>query len=104
MSQETLELYATLQLQMRALEDRISELKPTVLQYCLEHQDEDLMVDSGQLSLQIRRTWKYPKDIEVLEEQLHEEKKAAEAKGEATYTEKPIVVFKEFKEKKLTNE
>lgn len=73
-------------------------MKPAVLQYCLENQDKEHKVEGGQIFLQVRRQWTYPAMIVVAETELKEAKKEAEAKGTASYIEKPFVVFKQDKE------
>lgn len=80
------------------MEEQSDLLKPAVLQYCLEHQDTEHKTDEGQIFLQVRRQWVYPAPIIIAETELKEAKKEAEAKGTATYTEKPFVVFKQDKE------
>ena len=97
MTQQLLQEYATMLQQIRTLEAEAEKLKPTVLQYCLENQDEEHIVDGGQITLSVRRQWTYPAEVVALEVTVKEKKKEAEAKGDATYIEKPFVVFTQDK-------
>src|SRR3990167_3444394 len=89
--------YAELQIKIRTLEAEAELIKPLVLQYCLENQDEEHIVDGGQITLSVRRQWTYPAEVVALEVTVKEKKKEAEAKGDATYIEKPFVVFTQDK-------
>lgn len=99
MKKEQLIEYAQIKAQIKALTDRESKLKKDIQLYMIENNADKIEApDVGTFSLAKRKSWAYPQAITEMEADLVVAKKTAEAKGEATYTEKPYFVFKEMKE------
>jgi hypothetical protein len=91
----TLEEYAQLKIQIKALEEKASDLNPKVLDIL---QDNDLgevkVGELGVLTVGKRRTWIYSPATMNLEALYKDKKKEEERLGVANYTEKPYVLFK----------
>jgi len=86
--------YAAKKLQLVALEEELDALKPQVIAAIQEQEADQVEHSSGLFSLQARRTWTYPLEVQLQEENLKAEKKQCEQIGTATYSEKPVLVFK----------
>lgn len=86
--------YITLKLEITEREARAESIKPQIIEEMQKEEADQLDHASGTLLLQSRRTWTYPEDIQVVEQELKENKKKSEQIGEATYIEKPVLVFK----------
>lgn len=96
---DLLNQYAKIKLEIKALEAKAEELNPEILDIMQIHNLGEIEVsDQGKLSLGSRRTWKYPKLIKDLEDDLKAKKKEAEQTGQADSTEKFYVIFKGSKE------
>lgn len=86
--------YAQLKQEIARLEDEVSAIKPAVISYMQEGNIDEIGHSAGTFTLQARRTWTYPASITELDAKLKEKKEIAEQTGEATYVEKPVLVFK----------
>lgn len=96
---DILNQYAQLKLDIKALEEKADELNPEVLAIMETNELGEIVVgEYGKLSLASRRTWKYPKPIKDLEDDLKMQKKEAEQTGAAESVEKSYVIFKGNKE------
>jgi hypothetical protein len=99
MTKEQLIEYASIKAQIKALTQRETEMKRDIQVYMIENGADKIEApDVGTFSLARRKSWVYPQRIVEMEADLIVAKKKAEAKGEATYTDKPYFVFKEVKE------
>lgn len=94
MNTQILDQYATKKLQLIAIEEELEALKPQVVAAIQEQEADQIDHAAGLFSLQARRSWTYPLEIQLQEENLKAEKKQAEQLGTATYSEKPVLVFK----------
>jgi hypothetical protein len=99
MTKEKLAKYASIRAQIKELTEIESEMKKDIQLYMIENDADKIEAPGlGTFSLAKRKSWEYPQEITEMEADLITAKKTAEAKGEATYTEKPYFVFKESKE------
>lgn len=90
-----LDEYAKLKIEIKALEEKASELNPKVIEALRENDLGEVQVsDLGVLTMSTRRTWKYSKTLQEEETALKEKKKNEERLGVANYEEKSLVTFK----------
>lgn len=93
-SKETLEEYASLKTDIKALEVRADELKKEIEEAMIAEELEEVSFDSGKIALQSKKKWTYPQEIVTEEENLKAKKKAAEQLGTATFASgTPFAVF-----------
>ena len=89
--------YAEAKAQMKYWADKESQLKPAITAFMIQEDADKIDSEFGTFSLAKRKSWAYPQPIVEMEADLKVAKKTAEAKGDATYEEKPYFVFKEPK-------
>jgi hypothetical protein len=99
MNKDILLKYAQLKIKAAEIETELDFLKEEALKQVLEIRgDSDQPVElqefpNHKFSIMKRKTWKYPEEIVTMEKLLKEGKASAEATGEATFTEKEILLF-----------
>lgn len=94
MDKTKLEEYASLKMQIKALEVLAEPLKKEIEEAMINENLEEVSFDSGKVALQSKKKWTYPAEIVEKEEALKAEKKAAEQLGTATYASgTPFAVF-----------
>lgn len=91
---DTLNKYAEIKKEIKALEAKADLLNPQVLEVMRKQEAEEVTIgELGKLSIGSRRTWKYSKDIEDSQKYLKEKMKIEEQTGKADYVEKHYVIF-----------
>lgn len=92
---EKLHEYASLKLQISALEDQIDMIKPEVELIVLELNpaDKAVEIDEGRFEMVPKRKYTYTDAVKIVEDNLKEMKKTQEANGHATYVEEPYLKF-----------
>lgn len=94
MDKTKLEEYASIKMQIKALEDKAEPLKKEIEESMVAQNLEEVSFDSGKVALQSKKKWTYPQEIVSEEETLKAKKKAAEQLGTATYAAgTPYAVF-----------
>lgn len=88
----TIEEYASLTTQIKALEKARALIKPDV-QAMIERVGKT-ECDGVTLSVGHRKKWQYPYPITEMEDELKEVKKLAEIDGDATSESKPYLIAK----------
>lgn len=68
MDKAKLKEYADIQLQIRALEKRVDELKPEIKEMLSVSGADKVTTEFGNFTLGSRTTWKYSEDVERLQE------------------------------------
>ena len=95
MNKELLESYANLKQQEKVIAEEIAKINPLILaEIDAAGVDKIDAKDLGTFSIAKRKTWKFSTDVELAEEGLDELKSQEKAKGIATATEKPYLLFK----------
>ncbi len=98
-NKELLNYYADLKIEEKQISEKVEEIKEKVIALMVESELEELeLSDKGKLTLNKKRSWKYPEPIKQKEDEVKALKKEAEQLGTADYTENAYVVFKSFKE------
>ena len=95
MNKEILEKYASLKQVISDAEGEIDVLKPQVLE--MMNNVDTIEIDSGTFNIIKRRTWIYPGPLVEREKQLKIDQKLSQQLGTSSYTEAPILVYKELK-------
>ena len=104
MNKQALLKYAELKIQASKIEAELEFLKPEVLKSVAEIRGDSedpvaLQEFPGySFTLQNRKTWKYSGIVADLDKRLKERKKTEEANGDATFEEKPQLMFLSPKE------
>lgn len=95
MNKELLNEYADLKIKIKEMEARIDEINPLILAELVKEGEEvELpLAGKGTFGWYLKRTWKFPKNLVDMKEQLKTLEKEAQAKGIAEYDEKPILKF-----------
>lgn len=99
MNKEILKEYAELKIQGSAIDARLDELKPLVLQDILEAQMDKVPTSYGAFTIKKRKIWTYSPEIGAMEEDLKKHKAIEEADGIAKFTEVPQLEFRQEKKK-----
>ncbi len=97
MNKENLKRYAELKIQSNAIEAEISELKPLVLDDILAAKVEKVPTNLGTFNIKNRKVWVYSPDVKQMEEEVKKQKGIEEADGTATFTNTPVLEFRENK-------
>ena len=97
MTTENLKQYAELKMQASAIEEKLSELKPLILQEMVESDVDKVPTTLGNFTIKKTKKWSYSGAVILLKEQLDEQKSIEEADGTATFTETQILEFRENK-------
>lgn len=90
----TIDEYAEVKSKIKELEAKADLLNPEVLEIMRTKDVEEIVLETGKLTLGARRTWKYSSDIQSAEKFLKEKKKIEEQTGKADYEEKKYLIFK----------
>ena len=89
--------YATLEAQIKVLENKKDELRGLILNEMIEKGTEKFETALGKFSAIKLKRWEYPKKVITLGEDFKEAKAKAESTGEATYTESDSLRFSAVK-------
>ena len=81
---KTLEQYADLSAQIKALEEARKAIKSEAMSIVSQTDEGKLDVNGVTLTVGTRKKWSYPYPIKEMEDELKQAKKDAEADGEAT--------------------
>lgn len=87
--------YEQTKIQIKELETKLEELKPTVLAGVPE--DSEVALEHGSLYVQKKAKWTYSEEVQMLEKTVKERKKEEEAKGFATAEYSDVLVYKTSK-------
>lgn len=94
-NKEDIFLYAELEAQRKAIEERQSVLKENIFKGMRDNMLDKIEVNGGGMFIIThRKTWTYSEVIKSAEEQLKKDKKVEEARGIATYEEKESLMYK----------
>lgn len=101
MLKEKLEEYRDLKAKQKYNDDLLANLSLEIVAEMRGTDKEKLALadGTGVFTLSKRKTWQYSPTVEAMETSLKNQKSQEQAKGDATYTEKDILVFTVPKEK-----
>jgi hypothetical protein len=99
-TKEILTKYADLKIEADKIDAELEFLKEEAIsrvsQFIADNQGTLPRIEGkGRFSVQLRKTWTFPEYVLKREEELKTLKEEAQATGEAVYTEKPSLVFKQ---------
>jgi regulator of replication initiation timing len=97
MNKEILSRYAALKRDIAQAETELDELKPQVIE--MMGDNDAIETDFGTFSISKRRTWTYTPALTEKEKQLKVDKKLEEQLGTATYTEAPVLMYRQLTNK-----
>lgn len=93
----TYEHYAIVYAKIAELTVELEDAKAAIIQEMIEKGDKKVVKANGSFTVSQRKTWTYPKEIICLEEDLKAEKAKAQSCGDATFVEKPSLLFSGIK-------
>lgn len=85
--------YASLDAQIKALEEKKEQLRPHIISMMQDHGKDKEDVGIGTFSLFPRKVWTYPERITAMAEDVKAAKAKAESTGEATFEEVPQLKY-----------
>ena len=98
MNKDTLKEFANLKIEANKIEERLAELKPIVLAEIVGASLDKVPTSLGTFSIKKKKNWVYSEKVESIIARLKLTKEIEEADGTATFTETPILEFRENKE------
>lgn len=93
MNRKIFERYASLKLQIFALEEEMESLQPDLLAEIPDDTPVELE-NIGTFSLGKRKKWTFPQNVEETRTKLKEEEKLSQQTGTAVYEENKFITFK----------
>lgn len=94
---EALGEYARLKLQEREIAEKIKELNPVIQDGMIHLGLDKQPTNLGDFIIIKRKYWKYSETCEAMRQGLKDKEADEEARGIATFTEKPQLQFREKK-------
>lgn len=98
MNKSNLKSYAQLKSEAKRIDFALKELAPLILKEMAEADLDKVPTSLGNFSVKKMKKWTYSEKVEEIKLALDERKADEEATGTATFTEMPILEFRENKE------
>lgn len=98
MNKELFKNYASIQAEIKQLQDEAAMLKDAIAKEMEREEFDEVKTEEGTFYFMTRKSWTYPKTIQTLEKSLKEKKKEAEIKGTAKFKENKSLAYRMLNE------